>query len=291
MTAPTNSQIIEADERLATVLGHFYCVQQAATAPAVHQQLLPNYEMLLVFNFGPVIPFALGDSAFGVDQTVVLGPLQTMLRYDLPPGADLIVIVFTLNGFYRLMGQPMRQLRASEWPHADRLLNLAVFDALWKELAALPTRTERIQRISTYVFAHLMPSDGATRSVLDSIPYFSQTVVDPVKAIAQDNRVSARSVQNRFQTQMGYSAKELTRFLRFKNVLSALIRQTPAPVDWLALVTQFGYHDHSHLIKDFRYFLGLTPRQFLKQLAQGEVCMGKSGKFYEPDADAAGMIE
>ncbi|RZM07607.1 MAG: hypothetical protein EOO88_51500, partial [Pedobacter sp.] len=86
MESPTNSQLIEADEQLATVLSHFYCVEHAAQTQPVRQQLLPNYEMLLVFNFGPAIPILLGDNAYVIEQTVVLGPLQKMLVYELPAG-------------------------------------------------------------------------------------------------------------------------------------------------------------------------------------------------------------
>jgi AraC-like DNA-binding protein len=51
-------------------------------------------------------------------------------------------------------------------------------------------------------------------------------------------------------------------------------------VDWLDLVSQYGYYDHSHLIKDFSFYLNMTPRQFLQQIAQGTVCSRKPGKFY-----------
>ena len=63
-------------------------------------------------------------------------------------------------------------------------------------------------------------------------------------------------------------------------VLHFLYQQRPQAVDWLDLVLTFGYYDHSHLSKDFTYYLGLTPRQFVKQLAEGGVCISKSGKFY-----------
>ncbi|MBD2753979.1 helix-turn-helix domain-containing protein [Spirosoma validum] len=280
MTLPANSQLIEADERLATVFSHFYCVQQPSQAISVSQQLLPNYEMLLVFNFGPAIPFALGDSVYEVQQIAVVGPLQKMLRYELPPNTDLIVVNFTLNGFYRLLGVPMHQFKTTEWENPDVLLNSNCFDELWQQVAPMTTLANRLQRISEYALTHLAPIDVVTDSLLESIPYFKQTAVDPVKAIAQQNQVSTRSIQNRFQTHLGYSAKELTRFLRFKKVLGFLSEQQPGPVDWLALVLDFGYHDHSHLIKDFHYFLGVTPRHFLSQLAQGGVCISKSGKFY-----------
>lgn len=279
-TPPVNSQWIEADERLAGVFSHFYCVQLPDQAIPVPQQLLPNYEMLLIFNLGSAMPFTLGDTTSVVERTAVVGPLQKMLWYELQPGADLIVVNFTLNGFYRLLGIPLHQFKATDWINSDVLLNSACFDDLWQLVASRHTLEDRLQQISDYTWAQLTPIDAVTDSLLESIPYFRQTAVDPIKAIAQRHQVSTRSVQVRFQTHLGYSAKDLIRFLRFKKVLAYLSQQAFVPVDWLAIVFDFGYHDHSHLIKDFHYFLGVTPRQFLKQIAEGGVCMSKAGHFY-----------
>ncbi|MFD2933888.1 helix-turn-helix domain-containing protein [Spirosoma flavum] len=280
MGAPTNSQLIEADERLATVFSHFYCVQLSTQAQPLRQQLMPNYEMILAFNFGPPIPISIGTDPYVIHQTAVVGPLQKTLTYDLPAGADLIVVNFTLNGFYRLLGVPMHRLKAEDLHNPDILLNKSCFSQLWDQLAAMTTLTDRLKLISNYALAFVAPSDEAASSLLDSIPYFNDSAIDPIKALAQTNQISTRSIQLRFQTYLGYSAKQMVRFLRFKKMLSLLCQQYPESPDWLDLVLTFGYHDHSHLIKDFTYFLGVTPRQFLKQLAPGGVCISKSGKFY-----------
>ncbi|GAB3794391.1 hypothetical protein GCM10028819_07920 [Spirosoma humi] len=280
MESPTNSQLIDADEQLATVISHFYCVEHTTQAAPVCQQLLPNYEMLLVFNFGPTIPISLGEASYVIEQTAVLGPLQKTLVYELPPGADLIVVNFTLNGFYRLLGVPMHQLKADDLHNPDLLLNKACFSELWAQLAPMRVLADRIRLLRDYAMAFVAPSDAAALSLLDSIPFFRDSSTDPIKILAQTHKLSTRSIQLRFQTYLGYSAKEMIRFLRFKKVLSHLCQQYPATPDWLELVVMFGYHDHSHLIKDFTYFLGLTPRQFFKQLAAGGVCISKSGKFY-----------
>jgi transcriptional regulator GlxA family with amidase domain len=101
-----------------------------------------------------------------------------------------------------------------------------------------------------------------------------------VKGVAATNQVSPRIIQRRFRTHLGYSAKEMVRFLRFKQVVSFLSQQPSGPVDWLALVLRFGYHDHSHLINDFHYFVGISPRRFLRQLGEGSICISQQGKFY-----------
>lgn len=280
MTAPTHSQLIEADDRLNRVFSHVYCVRQDPLALPVQQQLLPNYEMLLAFNFGPTIPIALGDDHRMIRQTAVLGPLQKILHYELPPGADLMVVNFTLNGFYRLWGKALHQPNIEELREADAVFNVDHLRLLWQQLAEQTALSDRVRLFSAYALAHLSPVDAVTQSLLESAPRFGQVAVDPMKVVAQTHRISTRSLQLRFQTQLGYSAKELVRFLRFKQVLGFLLSRGAIAVDWVALVLQFGYHDQSHLIKDFKYFLGITPRQFMRQLAQGNVCMSQSGKFY-----------
>lgn len=280
MTTPVVSQLTNPDDRLTSVFGHFYSIQQPPNTPRVEQRLLPNYEMLLVFNFGPSVSASLGDDAFVMKRTTILGPLRKLLWYELPPGANLIVVVFTLDGFHRLLGKSLRHLTLSDWAHPDVLLNPNSVDELWQQLAEFPTLNERLQHINTYALNHLLPITDATRSLLDSIPQVEELAVDPVKAMAESDQVSTRSIQNRLQTHLGYSAKELLRFLRFKRVFGFLVKQSSVSVDWLELVQTFGYHDQSHLIKDFRYYLGLTPRQFMKQLVQGDVCISKRGKLY-----------
>ncbi|WP_421829728.1 helix-turn-helix domain-containing protein [Larkinella sp.] len=275
-----NSQLIDADERLATVFSHYYCVQLSPEEQPVTLQLMPNYEMLLAFNLGPAIPIALGNVTYVIQKTAVLGPLQKMLTYELPAGTDLIVVNFTLDGFYRLLGVSMQELKAGDWHDPDVLLNKNCFSELWEQLTLLSELADRISLLNAYAVTFVAPTDAASASLRESIPYFRNAVVDPIKVLAETQQVSARSIQMRFQSHLGYSAKELTRFLRFRNLLNFLIQQHPHPPDWLNLVLTFGYHDHSHLIKDFQYYLGLTPRQFLKQLAQGNVCISKTGRFY-----------
>ena len=124
------------------------------------------------------------------------------------------------------------------------------------------------------------PADADTRSFIDGVAYVENPAIDPVKALAERRKLTTRSVQTRFQTHLGFSAKELARFLRFKGVVARLIEQYPQPPDWADLVLTGGYHDQSHLIKDFQQFLGMTPTEFIRQLADGTVCITRPGAYY-----------
>ena len=280
MESTISQQLVEADPRFDQVYSHVYCVQQSAHALPTQHLLVPNYEMLLVVNFGPNIPISLGSEPHVIQQTAIIGPVQKLLRYELPPGADLLIVNFTLNGFYRLLGMPMHQLRGTDFFDPDVLLKDGCFQPLRVQLASMNLLNDRLQRINEFISGYLTPTDEATRSLITSIPHFRQTAIDPVKAVAQTHQLSPRGVQLRFQTQLGYSAKALTRFLRFRNVVALLVQQFPMAPDWTDLVLKYGYYDQSHLIKDFQQFMAITPTEFIRQLARQDVCIPQTGKHY-----------
>jgi AraC-like DNA-binding protein len=45
-------------------------------------------------------------------------------------------------------------------------------------------------------------------------------------------------------------------------------------------VVAHDYYDQSHLIRDFKFFTGLSPSAFVKQLAEQRLCVSQPGKFY-----------
>lgn len=280
MDSTTSTQLIEADKSLSQVFRHAYCVQHSALAAPIQQQLLPNYEMLLVFNFGPDLSATLGGDTFVIKQTVAIGPLQKVLHYSVPPGADFIVVAFTLNGFYRLLGQPMDKLAHTSIFDPNRLLPGNCFDQLRAELAPMTSSAERVAYLSDYALLFVAPANEDTHTVLEGVALFANPAIDPVRAIAQTRQMTSRSVQVRFKTNLGFTAKELHRFLRFKKVVTQLVEQYPAAPDWTDLVFVHGYHDQSHLIRDFRQYMDCTPGEFIKQLAGQTLCVTKPGAYY-----------
>jgi len=119
----------------------------------------------------------------------------------------------------------------------------------------------------------LKENDQVLQTVISNLTHFFNPCVDPVKAIAADTRLSERSIQLKFQKHTGYSVKELLRFLRFKEVVAYILAKSNQKIDIFELIAAHDYHDQSHLIKDFQYFLGLAPQQFIKNLNNGSFCV------------------
>lgn len=271
-------RIFEVAPPLSDIVKHFYALQTPPTDADHIAHLSPNYEMMLLFNFGK--PFKVSFAAdpirnLMVEKVAILGPLRKMLNYEVPGGTDLIVTIFNLDGFYRLFQLPMDEMDSEKILPADQN-----YHDLWDTLKGISSQTDRIQVLSEFILSVTQTSDEASLPLLNGASYFNDPLIQPAKAIAADADLSERTIQLRFKKYVGYSPKEMLRFLRFKQVITSL-EQNPHPeIDWFDLIHDFGYHDQSHLIKDFQHFLGTSPQTFLKQIIGKEFCTTGPGKNY-----------
>lgn len=281
--AAMDGDFYEVKEPLSDVVSHFYHVHTPADAEVVVNHLSPNFDMLMLFNFGTPIRYSFNNEALNdtpIHRVAVIGPLKKMLNYELQPAADAIVVNFTLNGFYRLFKIPINELASSEVMDPDILIDKTCFAEFWEQLAVLPSLVDRMESIEAYAASFMTENEPFAIPLLNGLSYFQNPAVAPVKAIAANAALSERTIQQRFQKFTGYSPKEMLRFMRFKEVINQLVSQKEEEIDLFALIETHGYHDQSHLIKDFNHFLGTTPRKFLKGIAGKGFCITRPGKHY-----------
>lgn len=84
-----------------------------------------------------------------------------------------------------------------------------------------------------------------------------------VEDIAESAGVQLRTLQRRFLRQVGVSPKRLARIVRFHHVCLAWRRD---PASLARVAADCGYCDESHLVRDFRAFVGEPPASFLRSL-------------------------
>lgn len=268
----------EAEPPLSDIVKHFYAIQTTPDYEENTGHLSPNYEMMLIFNFGsPVrISFAAAPlSNLQIEHVALLGPLRKMLNYELLKNTDILAVVFNLDGFYRLFQLPMDEMDNETVHYPDE----ATYHELWSILNRTPYN-DRPQILSDYILSFTHISDNASLPLLEGAGYFNDPSIEPVKAIAGEANLSERTIQSRFKKYVGYSPKEMLRFLRFKQVITSIEQNTGNEIDWFDLIHDFGYHDQSHLIKDFNHYLGISPQTFIKKFFGKEFCTTKPGKNY-----------
>ncbi len=178
-----------------------------------------------------------------------------------PTGAvDLMAVRFEAHGAFGLV-EDLAPLR-DRWVSAEAL-NDRSLPALRIALLA-QTAVARRESLAEWVerYAH-RPSraDDAVAQVVRVIRSSGGAV--SIETAAARHGIAIRTLQRRFATQVGVSPKQFARIVRFHRVCSAWRH---APETMARVAASCGYSDESHLIRDFRTFVGEPPAAFLASL-------------------------
>lgn len=269
---------VKVDDRLSNVVSHFYMIEIPEEMPSQVHHLSPSLEMMVVFNFGTKVSFSFGTNAPGertIDKIGILGPLRRMMNYEVSGGADLLILPFVYDGFFRLFSIPVNGLDTKALTEGDAIIHSQHLKEIWQLLSIIPVAEKRVAILTEYLIQNLKQSESAVLPLLDGEPDLHNPSLNAVRTIADKASLTERTIQLRFKKYTGYSPKELVRFLRFKQVLAFVLANSKDKINWLDVTVEFGYHDQSHLIKDFKYFMGVSPKQFIKLNNEGDICVSR----------------
>ncbi len=275
-------RVVTLEPPLSEALRHLYVIDVPPEAPTTVHHLPPSLEMMVVLNFGPAVTFSFGLEALGdrtVNRVAILGPLRQVMHYELRGGDRLLILPFVYNGFYRFLPIPpdkLDDLSGGEREAHDRRLA-----GLWQLLSPLPSSGARVDALIAHLLDTIDANDRAALPFLESVPEMHQLDLNSVSVIADKTSLTERSIQAQFKKYTGYTLKEQARFLRFKRVLYDVLNSGERKVVWLDLVVAHGYHDQSHLIKDFKHYTGLSPQRFVRFKDESGFCMNLERGAYE----------
>jgi AraC-like DNA-binding protein len=147
----------------------------------------------------------------------------------------------------------------------DQILPLESAVSSKRVAALLPPDGEDVEQfgesllwaISAYVSRLPEPSDLA-RSALTLLSMAAEP--SPVSALARQLGSGERRLQRAFASEVGLSPKMFVRILRTQRAMRLALAQPE--LTWAQVAARSGYHDHAHLVRDFRQFALQTPTAF-----------------------------
>lgn len=244
---------------------------------------LPDGCLELIFNFGdPFEHVAANGERKPQPRCFLVGQITAPFVVRPTGSIDLLAVRLEANGARGLHPDLSRLCNA--WAPVEALHEASLV-ALWQTLPTLP-RAERGDAVTQWLTAYttrLATRRGTRSGMMDETV---QAVVDMICAdastekatdhdsssdalgrtmtrIAAGHGVSLRTLQRHFLQQVGVSPKLLARLVRFHRVCLAW-RHDPATLARVA--ASCGYFDESHLVRDFRAFVGEPPVSFLNAL-------------------------
>jgi AraC-like DNA-binding protein len=229
------------------------------------EPVIARLGVMLEFEFAGA--YEVLDSASNIPDATypitIIGP-QTSRRVRLMIRGDIesLVVLFQPAGFRLLFGAPTLPL-AMTGTEGHGALGASI-SQLHQSMGNMATFAERVDAMNRY-FLGMLDRSAQTDPVMRGI----QSLTDPgsaakVGSLARELGVSVRHLERKSLEYVGMPPKTFARVARFTRALQ-LRRQSG--LNWTQIAHETSYHDHMHMIRDFREFAGKAPSSALREIA------------------------
>jgi AraC-like DNA-binding protein len=221
---------------------------------------------MLDFEFGdPIEIRPTGSEVTRMAETATLIGIQTYQRAQLliRGNVETFVIVFRPAGIYQLFGLPA--LENVNLDHAAHAVFGAAASDLQQRLGNAHCFQERVQIADQFITGQSFKAQPAA----DPIEAAANEIVSNygvcrIDCLVRQTGLAIRNFQRMFQQRVGVSPKLFARIARFESALKA--KALSPQMSWTNIAHEFGYHDHMHMVHDFRQLSGQTPTGILEQV-------------------------
>ncbi|GAA2307129.1 helix-turn-helix domain-containing protein [Streptomyces violaceusniger] len=244
--------------------------------PALHRGL-PSPYLTLIFSLdGPVVGGVTPEQARGPDAArteIVVGGLHQRPAYIVQPGSEAGVQL----AVHPLAARTLLGLPAGALASDDDLVTSGA-EVLGKRAAEIRERlceqrawADRFATLGAYLRERAAEGeDGApVRSeVGEAWAWLARhRGAGTLAGLAEHVSLSPRRLTSVFQAETGLSPKQAARLMRFQHARNTVVRAVAAgrAPDLARVAADCGYFDHSHLVRDFRQYTGVSPTAWLAE--------------------------
>ncbi len=194
-----------------------------------------------------------------------IGSQSHPITIDLSAYNNHLIVIFDINTIYLnaknngLHPCLLRDQQIDLTPHAQSseykllstFINTTSFD---KHVEIL------LHYIHQYTITYSFPTSFQT--MVDMISNANETI--SLQDISTKTRYSIRHINRMFHHYLGYSPKTLCKYVRFQKVLREMISNPNRQNS--EFILNIDYSDQAHFQREFKSFMGETPKAFCNQL-------------------------
>lgn len=257
-----NLQYFPPPPRIAPYVNNIFVIEGC--------RLLPDMGFPLFANGYPCISFQVSDSgilSLGKEKTAELLLMgQTVQPARLHTTGRLFLVTYFLyphavKAFFGFDVQELTDININldSLPSARNL-------RLKEQLLNAGSVKERLHLMNAYI-ASLA---GNSRCTIHQPVLFAAQAIRknrgllPVEKIRQEVYLSERSFRRLFEYHVGVSPKTYSRILQFDAAFRQLNEASFSKLSDIAF--ENGYADQSHLVRSFKEFTGLSPKEYIKSV-------------------------
>jgi AraC-like DNA-binding protein len=237
-----------------------YFVWEGEANPSLDVQSPPNGFNAIVFNYANLNEaYQSGGPRMSVPKAFASGQFTSNYHLVLKGTIGMTGIVLKAAALHNLFGMRMSTLVNNRMPLEFLLPDKA--ESLWNNVKAESADEARIKLLEELIFAYL-PNAKARLSVIDEavelIDHHNGSI--SVEAVADQLKISRRYMEKQFLIKVGVSPKFYSRIKRFVSLSKDVAYNEK--FDWQDLIFKYGFHDQSHLVKEFMEFNQMNPSNY-----------------------------
>lgn len=175
--------------------------------------------------------------------------------------SEMFVIQFKALGAYPFLHDHMHTLNEKVLP-AEEILGEEIL-VLREEIYTRQTLKDKFLVAENWLKKRIDKQKTPPDTLHAVIEKLREQPVAHHRQILKSYPNTQKHLINQFKKYVGLTPKYFQRVLRFNEILQKV--QQKEKIRWSQIAYQCGYADQSHFIKEFKYFSGYNPQDFILQ--------------------------
>ncbi|RNC79650.1 MAG: AraC family transcriptional regulator [Balneola sp.] len=257
-----NYQTFQPHPDLVALVKFYWTLEVPYDPTNQKQKIIPDGCIEMTFNLADDIKRYVSDTEYIVHPCAMVMGQRTKSYYIEPMGnVDSFAICFYPYGFANFIDTPLKELSDVETP-VSTLFGEIPAKELEQKIVRAENTQQRIEIIEAFLLKKLSEQstvDAIVQSTIDAL--VSTKGSTSINTILQEDLSKRRQLERKFVKQIGISPKQLGRVIRLHSALNMMLNEEGESLTNIAYENE--YFDQAHFIKDFREFIGVSPKEFL----------------------------
>ncbi len=255
------ARIIKPSFPLSKYIDSLYCY--SGETKGIKQQLIPDGKTDLLLNFDSSLYILDSyNKRTSITKSIIQGLRKISYTFEFGKNLNIIGIRFLPFGLSAMFGIPEKEISAK--PIEANLVAGNNLKEIEEKVFYETDINRKLKIIENWLLDYFAKSYEKKLSLPRKLERLNTSKGIIKISDIFENGANYKKVQRTFHEYIGISPKLYARMLRFESIHTDL-RNLQQP-DWMSIVTKYNFHDQSHLIKEFKFFTGITPNEFISKI-------------------------
>jgi hypothetical protein len=256
-------QTFQPHQILESLIKCYWTLEVPAQEDYQKQLIIPDGCIEMIFILGDDVKRYTSENRFIIQpREMVLGQI-TKPFFVQPTGyVNSFAVRFYPYGFANFVSLPIKKLANKETP-LKLLFGEMTSQELGRKIKRATDTKKRIKVVETFLLSKLKDKvtiDSIVKTTIDTMLLTKGST--PITSVLKNDLSKRRQFERKFFKKVGISPKKLSKVIRLQAALKMLLNRKSEKLTKVAYDNE--YYDQSHFIKDFKDFIGTTPKDFLR---------------------------